>query len=260
MNTSVFKDKVALITGSSRGIGSAIARSLARSGADIVINYRRTGGSSEEQAGKLCEEIIALGRKAYIVQADISGKESVRGMLKTVADKTGQLDFLILNAARTPFKPLEKLLEREIRQLVDTNYIGNLFCIQESVGLLARSGGKIVFVSSLGSRFYNPSYPLGSMKAAMESVVRDCAESLKPKNIAVNAVCGGIVRTDSFKVLRTLWEELEHIPENLFVEPDEIAEVVSFLCSPGSRAICGQTIVVDHGFSSRLYQPMQKKT
>ncbi|MDA8082920.1 MAG: SDR family oxidoreductase [Nitrospiraceae bacterium] len=259
METRIFDEKVALITGSSRGIGKAIARTLARAGADIVVNYSRTGGSSEEQAGKLCEEISSIGRRAFMVQADISRKESVKELLKEVSEKAGRLDFLILNAARTPFKPLEKLLEREIRQLVDTNYIGNIFCIQASVPLLENTGGKIVFISSLGSRFYNPSYPLGSMKAAMESVVRDCAEGLKQKNISVNAVCGGIVKTDSFKVLRQLWEEIEYIPEDLFVEPDEIADVVKFLCSTDSRAVCGQTIVVDHGFSNRLYQPMKKQ-
>lgn len=257
METGIFQDKVALITGSSRGIGNAIARTLARAGADIAVNYRRTGGSSEEQATRLCEEIQAMGRRAYMVQADISQKEAVKTLMKKVAEKSGRLDILVLNAARTPFKPLEKLLERELRQLVDTNYIGNLFCIQEAVPLLEKTQGKIVFISSLGSRFYNASYPLGSMKAAMESVVRDCAEGLKPKKISVNAVCGGIVKTDSFKVLRQLWEELAYIPEGLFVDPDEIADVVKFLCSADSRAICGQTIVVDHGFSNRLYQPMQ---
>lgn len=258
METGLFHEKVALITGSSRGIGSAIARTLARAGADIVINHRRTGGSSEEHGKQLCQEILEMGRRAYMVQADISLKDSVKNLMKEVNERSGRLDFLILNAARTPFKPLEKLLEREIRQLVDTNYIGNLFCIQEALPLLEKTGGKIVFISSLGSRFYNVSYPLGSMKAAMESVVRDCAESLKAKNIAVNAVCGGIVKTDSFKVLRQLWEEIEYMPEDLFVEPEEIADVVKFLCSDDSRAICGQTILVDHGFSNRLYQPMRK--
>jgi enoyl-[acyl-carrier protein] reductase III len=259
MEKALFRDKVALITGSSRGIGSAIALEFARSGADIVVNYRRQGGTSEAQGEKLCEEIRGMGRRAFLIQADISEKNSVKTLMNQAVEKCGRLDFLVLNAARTPFKPIEKLLEREIRQLVDTNYIGNLFCIQEALPQLEKNEGKIVFVSSLGSRYYNPSYPLGSMKAAMESVVRDCAEGLKQKKISVNAVCGGIVKTDSFKVLRQLWEELEFIPENLFVEPQEIADVVMFLCSNASRAICGQTIVVDHGFSNRLYQPMQKK-
>ena len=147
------------------------------------------------------------------------------------------------------------MLEREIRQLVEINYIGNIFCIQEAVPLMEAAHGKIVFISSLGSRFYNPSYPLGSMKAAMEAVVRDCAEGLAPKNISVNAICGGLVRTDSFKVLRQYIEDLENIPDELCVATDAIADVALFLCSPAARAIRGQTIVVDNGLSNRLYRP-----
>ncbi|MBI4843691.1 MAG: SDR family oxidoreductase [Nitrospirae bacterium] len=181
MQQDYFKDKTALITGSSRGIGSAIARKLALAGADIVLNYRKAGGASQEQGEQLCKEI------------------------------------------------------------------------QDE-----ESGGKIVFISSLGSRFYNPSYPLGSMKAAMESVVRDSAESLKEKGITVNGVCGGIVRTDSFKVLRQYIEEIELMPEEMIMEPEEIADTVLFLCSPESRGIRGQTIVVDRGLSSRLLRSPKK--
>jgi len=255
MEQTAFTDKVALVTGSSRGIGRAIALALARAGADVAVNHSKEGGTSEANAEEVCREIESFGRKAFPVQGDIASKESVKAMFEAVSARLGRLDFLVLNAARAPFKPLEKLREKEIRQLVDTNYIGNIFCIQAAVSMLQASGGKIVFVSSLGSRFYNPSYPLGSMKAAMESVVRDCAESLLPKGIWVNAVCGGIVKTDSFKVLRLYMEEIEHIPDELCVAPEEIADAVVFLCGPGARAIRGQTIVVDNGLSNRLYRP-----
>jgi NAD(P)-dependent dehydrogenase (short-subunit alcohol dehydrogenase family) len=253
------KDKVALITGSSRGIGNAIARKCAIAGADIVINYRKAGGSSQEQAEKLCREIEGFGRRALMVQADIAIKDSVKNLFAEAGGKFGRLDFLILNAAKAPFKPFEKLFERELRQLVDTNYLGNIFCIQEALPLLEKSSGRIVFISSLGSRFYNPAYPLGSMKAAMESVVRDCSESLREKKIQVNAVCGGIVKTDSFKVLRQFWENIDMLPDELFVEPDEIADAVVFLCSPGSRGITGQTLVVDRGLSSAICRTAVKK-
>jgi len=246
-----------LITGSSRGIGSCIARKFADAGADIVINYRKAGGSSQAQAEKLSEEIRSQGRRVGVVQADISTKDAVKNLFHGVRSEFGRIDFLVLNAARAPFKPIERLLERELRQLVETNYLGNIFCIQEALPLLEQSAGKIIFISSLGSRFYNPSYPLGSMKAAMETVVRDCAESFRDRNISVNGVCGGLVKTDSFKVLRQYWEEIDRIPEEVFVEPDEIADVVLFLCSPMSRAICGQTLVVDRGLSNRLYHPVQ---
>jgi enoyl-[acyl-carrier protein] reductase III len=257
MKQILFTDRVALITGSSRGLGNAIARKIAHAGADIVINYRKAGGSSQARGEELCEEIRGMGRRAILVQADISKKESVKKMFQEIVGQFGRLDFLILNAARAPFKPIERLLERELRQLVETNYLGNIFCIQEALPLLEKSQGTVVFISSLGSRFYNPAYPLGSMKAAMESIVRDCAESMSDRNISVNAVCGGLVKTDSFKVLRQYWEEIQSIPDELFVEPDEIAEVVLFLCDPASRGIRGQTIVVDRGLSNRLYRSIK---
>jgi NAD(P)-dependent dehydrogenase (short-subunit alcohol dehydrogenase family) len=144
-----------------------------------------------------------------------------------------------------------------LKQLVEINYMGNIFCIQKALPLLEKSHGAVVFISSLGSRFYNPAYPLGSMKAAMESIVRDCAESMSDRNISVNAVCGGLVKTDSFKVLRQYWEDIQSIPDELFVEPDEIAEVVLFLCDPASRGIRGQTIVVDRGLSNSLYRAIK---
>ena len=97
------------------------------------------------------------------------------------------------------------------------------------------------------------------MKAAMEAAVRDFAEELGAKKISVNGVCGGIVKTDSFKVLRQFWEEIDQIPDELFVEPDEMADTVLFLCSPAGRGIRGQTIVVDRGLSNRLYRPFPVK-
>ncbi len=257
MESNFFKDRAALITGGSRGIGSTIVRRFARSGADVIINYRKAGGKSQAQGELLRKEIEEMGRRAFLIQADISVRDTVKKMCAEIEEKCGRLDFLVLNAARAPFKPLERLLERELRQLVETNYLGNIFCIQEALPLLEKSEGKVVFISSLGSRFYNPAYPLGSMKAAMESAVRDLAESLGEKKITVNGACGGIVKTDSFKVLRQYWEEIDQLPDELFVEPEEIADAVLFLCDPASRGIRGQTIVVDRGLSNRLYRSVK---
>lgn len=252
----VFQNRVALITGSSRGIGSSIARQFAHWGADVVITHNKPGGSSQAQGERLCKEIHEMGNKALLVQCDISIKDSVKRAIHETESRYGRLDFLILNAAKAPFKPFERLFERELRELVNTNFLGHIFCIQAAVSLLERSGGKIVFISSLGSRFYNPSYPLGSMKAAMESVVRDCSESLRGKGISVNGVCGGLVKTDSFKTMRLYWEGIEQLPDDLFMEPEEIADAVIFLCGPASRGIRGQTLVVDRGLSNSLLYPV----
>ncbi|MCX8070557.1 MAG: SDR family oxidoreductase [Thermodesulfovibrionales bacterium] len=248
----LFENKLALVTGSSRGIGKAIARNLAYKGANIVVNYSKEGGSSEKQAQELCEEIERIGNKSLLIKADISSKNEVKSMFEKIDETFGSLDFLILNAAKAPFKPIEKLFERDLKMLIEVNLLGNIFCIQQAIPFLEKSHGKIVYISSLGSRFFNPSYPLGIMKSAMESLVRDLSCSLSNKSISVNAVCGGIVKTDSFKILRQLWEGVDRIPDDLIVDPDEIAETVSFLCSDASRGIRGQTIIVDRGMSNRL--------
>jgi enoyl-[acyl-carrier protein] reductase III len=258
MERETFTERVALVTGSSRGIGRTMVHRLAAAGADVVIHYRQPGGSSQAKAEALAREIQELGRRTLVVAADIASRESVRHLFAEIQSAFGRLDVVVLNAARAPFKPIERLRERELRQLVDTNYLGNIFCIQEAVPLLEKTWGQIVFVSSLGSRFYNPYYPLGSMKAAMEAVVRDCAESLRSKQISVNGICAGLVKTDSFKVLRQYWDDIDQIPEELIVETEEIADVLLFLCSPAARAIHGQMIVVDRGLSNRLHRAPRK--
>jgi NAD(P)-dependent dehydrogenase (short-subunit alcohol dehydrogenase family) len=252
MKQEAFAEKVALVTGSSRGIGMAIARKFCAAGADVIVNYRKAGGSSQAQAEQLCAEFRDRGRRALLVQADIAQKDAVKGMLEEARNQMGRLDFLVLNAARAPFRPLENLPERELRQLVDTNFLGNLFCVQEALPLLEAAQGKIVFISSLGSRFYSPAYPLGSLKSAMETAVRDLAESLSRRRIGVNGVCAGLVKTDSLKILRQVWDGLDRVPEELFVDADEIADVVLFLCGPEARGLRGQMLIVDRGLSNSL--------
>jgi NAD(P)-dependent dehydrogenase (short-subunit alcohol dehydrogenase family) len=172
--------------------------------------------------------------------------------MTAVGAALGRIDVLVLNAARAPFKPVDRLLERDLRELVEVNFLANVFCVQKALPYLEREGGHVVFVSSLGSRFMNPDYPLGSMKAAMEAMVRQWSEELGPRKIHVNAVCAGLVKTDAFLTLRRLWPGIEALPESLFVTPEEVADVVLFLCSPASRAVRGQTVVVDAGISNRL--------
>lgn len=247
-----FNNQVALITGSSRGIGSTIVRRFAACGADVVINYR-SSGSSAQKARDLALEIQAIGRRALTVQADLSGREGIIHLMDSIRREFGRLDVLILNAARAVFKPLDRILEREIHQVVENNFTGQLLTIKEALPLFPETGGKIVFISSLGSRLYTPAYPLGLMKAAMEAAVRHYSEVLRPRGIHINAVCGGIVKTDSFKVLRQYWEKIDALPEALCVTPEEIASTVLFLCSPLSTGIRGQTIVVDRGLSNMLY-------
>lgn len=252
MGAPEMQDKAVLITGGSRGIGAAIARRFARAGARLALNHRTEGGRSAQTAEALCREVEAAGGRAVAIPADISRKDSVRAMLQRVEEELGRLDVLVLNAARAPFKPWERLLERDLKLLVETNFLGNVFCLQAALPLLARQGGAVVFISSLGSRFYHPEYSLGPMKAAMEAAVRHWAESFDARGISVNAVCAGLVKTDSFRTLRMVQPALERLPERYFVAPEEVAESVYFLAGAGARAIRGQTIVVDRGLSNQL--------
>jgi NAD(P)-dependent dehydrogenase (short-subunit alcohol dehydrogenase family) len=252
---SYFQGKVALITGASRGIGAAVARRLARAGVDLVINHREGRGRSGKLAEALCREVEVEGVRAIAVPADIAKKDAVEALFKKAEEEFDRLDFLVLNAARAPFKPWEKLLERDLRQLVDTNYLGNVFCMQKALDPLSRQGGAVVFLSSLGSRFVNPDYPLGSMKAAMESAVKYWAESWGDRGISVNAVCAGLVMTDSFKTIRMVNPDLENLPERFFLSPEEVAGVVQYLLGPASEVIRGQTVVADKGVSNRLIWP-----
>jgi NAD(P)-dependent dehydrogenase (short-subunit alcohol dehydrogenase family) len=203
----------------------------------------------------LCREAEEAGVHAILVPADIGKKDAAGELFSKAEDEFGRLDFLVLNAARAPFKPWEKLLERDLRQLVETNYLGNVFCMQKALDPLSRQGGAVVFLSSLGSRFANPDYPLGSMKAAMETAVKYWAESYGDRGISVNAVCAGLVKTDSFKTLRMVDPELEKLPERFFLSPEEVAGVVHYLLGPASDVIRGQTIITDRGVSNRLRWP-----
>jgi NAD(P)-dependent dehydrogenase (short-subunit alcohol dehydrogenase family) len=186
---------------------------------------------------------------------DIADKQAVAAAIESVREHFGRLDALVLNAARAPFKESWRLLERDLRQLVDTNLLGNVFCLQKALPLLEAHGGHVVFLSSLGSRYMNVQYPLGPIKAAMEAMVRQWSEELGSRDIHVNAVCAGLVKTDAFKTLRRIWPELAELPERFFVTPEQVADVVAFLASPSASAIAGQTLVVDNGLSNRVLRP-----
>jgi len=244
--------RVALVTGSSRGLGRVIARKLSEAGASLVLNYRKTGGRSEAQAQALAKELVERGSPAVAIQADISQKDAVAAMFQEIGARYGRLDILVLNAARAPFKRVGELLKRDLLELVETNFLGNVYCMQQALPLMQGRPGHVVFISSLGSRFALPNYPLGSMKAAMESLVKHWAVELKDREITVNGVTAGLLKTDSLIVLRQYWPGVERLPASAFVELEDVASVVVFLCTDAARSIRGQQIVVDNGLSNEL--------
>lgn len=244
-------EKVALVTGSSRGIGKATAIRLAKEGYDVVVNYARSRKGAEETAA----EIEALGRKALVVKANVGDVEKIRQMFQQIDDEFGRLDVFVNNAASGVQRPLMELEESHWNWTMNINSKALLFCAQEAAKLMERNGGgKIVSVSSLGSIRYLENYTaVGVSKAALEALTRYLAVELAGKNIVVNAVSGGAIDTEALKSFPNREELLEEAakktPAGRMVEIDDMVNTIMFLISDGASMIRGQTIIVDGGIS-----------
>jgi enoyl-[acyl-carrier protein] reductase III len=243
--------KVALITGSSRGIGKATAIRLAKQGYDIVINYARSKSAALETAS----EIEALGRKVLIVKANVGDVEKIKNMFAQIDEAFGRLDVFVSNAASGVLRPAMELEESHWDWTMNINSKALLFCAQEAAKLMEKNGGgKIVSISSLGSIRYLKNYTtVGVSKAAVEALTRYLAVELAPKNIIVNAISGGAVDTEALTHFpnrdELLAEAREKTPAGRMVEIDDMVNTVMFLLSDEASMIRGQTIIIDGGIS-----------
>ncbi|WP_335872491.1 enoyl-[acyl-carrier-protein] reductase FabL [Bacillus sp. 2205SS5-2] len=244
-------NKVALITGSSRGLGKAIALELAKKGYDIVINYARSKSAAEEVAN----EIEALGRKALLVRANVGDVDKIKNMFTRIDEEFGRLDILVSNAASGVLRPVMELEPSHWDWTMNINSKALLFCAQEAAKRMEKNGGgKIVSISSLGSIRYLENYTtVGVSKAALEALTRYLAVELASKNIVVNAVSGGAIDTDALKHFPNREELLEdarnQTPAGRMVEINDLVHSVLFLLSEEASMIRGQTIIVDGGRS-----------
>ncbi|MBM7587091.1 enoyl-[acyl-carrier protein] reductase III [Bacillus pakistanensis] len=241
--------KVALVTGSSRGVGKAIALRLAEQGYDIVVNYAR----SKKAALETVEAIEKLGKKAMLVRANVGDVEKIKGMFAEITEEFGRLDVFISNAASGVLRPAMELEESHWDWTMNINSKALLFCAQEAAKLMDK-GGKIVSISSLGSIRYLDNYTtVGVSKAAVEALTRYLAVELSPKNIVVNAVSGGAIDTEALKHFPNREELLEdarkNTPAGRMVEIEDLVNSVLFLVSDQASMIRGQTIIVDGGRS-----------
>lgn len=245
-----FSGKVALVSGGSRGIGRAVALRFAELGSDVVINYSRREAHAQETA----EQVQARGAQALVLRADVGDLEQIRAMFAEVGERFGRLDFLINSAARGMERPRGALesLPRHLRHTLEVNVLGPWFCAQEAARLMPE-GGAIVNLLSPGSRRYVPRYAaVGVSKGALESLTIYLAAELAPRGIRVNGVSAGFVEgTEGVRLIpRELLETYrQRIPAGRHVHPEDVAEVVAFLCSDAASMIVGQNIVVDGGYS-----------
>jgi enoyl-[acyl-carrier protein] reductase III len=241
--------KVALVSGASRGIGRAIALKLARAGCDVAAAYH----NAHDQAQAVCDEITAMGRRAHSIQANVGSPESVKELFDEFSRTFSRLDIVVSNAASGVLKPALEMTLKHWRWCLETNALALNLLAQGAVALMP-ADGRIIAMTSLGSRFALPDYGfIGASKAALESLVRSLAVELAPRGIRVNAVSAAVVDTDALRAFpqreEMLAEYAQRAPLGPALLPAHVADAVFLLCLPEAAMITGQTLVVDGGFS-----------
>ena len=242
-------DKVAVVTGSSRGIGRSIAETMAQMGAKVVISSRKA---------EACEPVAAAirdkGGKAAVIPCNISRRNEVEALIRGAEETLGPIDILVCNAAVNPYYgPLGEITDEAFDKIMGANVKSNLWlCSLAIPGMAARGGGAVVIVSSIaGIRGTEMIGAYGISKAADFALARNLAVEWGPKNVRVNCIAPGLVKTD---FARALWEDEKALerrnratPLRRIGAPDEIGGVAAFLASPAASFITGQVIVADGG-------------
>ncbi len=249
--------KIALVTGGSRGIGRAIVQELASQGATVLINYAHDAAPAEA----LVAQIQAQGGRAWAYEANVADEDSVQSLFGRIGEQFERLDILVNNAGYGAMRPVADLPLRHFQRALDLNCRAILQCSQEAARLMSQpggSGGKIINISSVGAGRVLPRYTaIGVSKAALEALTRYLAVELAPANIVVNAISSGPVQTDAlhyfYNAERALVSALEQTPAGRLVVAQDVAQVVNFLCSEAAWMIRGQTLMVDGGLSLSIH-------
>jgi 3-oxoacyl-[acyl-carrier protein] reductase len=243
----MLEKKAAIVTGASRGIGKAIALSLAEQGANIVVNY----AGNEEKANEVVDQIKSLGREAFAYKADVSNPNDVQAMVKETIEKFGSIDILVNNAGITKDNLLMRMKETEWDEVININLKGVFNCTKAVTRqMMKQRSGRIINVSSIVGVSGNPGQAnYVAAKAGVIGLTKSSAKELASRNITVNAVAPGFITTDmTDKLSEDVQKEmLSVIPLARFGEPEDISGVVAFLASDKSGYITGQTINIDGG-------------
>lgn len=240
--------KCAFITGSSRGIGSAVARRLAAEGWPVGINYLQ----ARQQALELEAELRSQGREALAVQGDVADREAVTRAIRQVEDAFGPVALLVNNAGIARQHQFQDITEAFWRRIFAVNLDGAFHTIQAVLpGMLHEKSGCIVNISSIwGQRGASCEVAYSATKAALIGLTRSLAIELAPSGIRVNCVAPGVVRTDMTETLgeETLGDLAEQTPVGRLGTPEDIAAAVAFLAGEGASFITGQVLTADGGF------------
>ena len=240
------KDKVALVTGSARGIGKAIAMAFAKAGADIVV-----ADVNLEEAEITAKEIEALGRKSMALSMDVTDFIKVEEALNKILDKFAKVDILVNNAGITKDNLLIRMGQQDWDAVLSVNLKGAFNCIKAvSRPMIKQRSGKIINIASIIGIIGNPGQAnYSASKAGLIALTKTAAKELASRNINVNAIAPGFIQTEmTAKLSQELQQKMkEAIPLDKFGTPDDVASTCLFLASDDSSYITGQTIVVDGG-------------
>lgn len=244
-----FDGKRALVTGASRGIGRAIALKLGTLGAEVVVNY----GHRQADADRVVAELTELGANATAIKANVGDLDELHALFSDLKTRWNTLDILVNSAARGLERPRNAIasLPQHLRTTFETNVLGPWFAAKEAIPLMEEHGGAIVNLTSLGAQRYTPNYAaVGVTKGALDTLTSYLAVELAPKHIRVNSVCPSWVEDSSG--VAAMPDEfgthlLRNIPAGRHVTPEDVANLVAFLCGPESEMIVGQNIILDGG-------------
>jgi 3-oxoacyl-[acyl-carrier protein] reductase len=244
------KDKIALVTGSSRGVGRAVALGFAKQGANVVVNYT----SNENAANEVVEIIQSMGGKAIAVKADVAQKAEVENLVNSAIDTFGRLDILVNNAGFTRPAMMIKMTEDQWDQVVDIHLKGAFLCAQAAgLHMKEQKSGKIINVTSVAGIVGTVGQiNYSAAKGGIISMTKSIARELARYNVCANVISLGIVATDMTEKIRSD-EKLKEIYMNRillkrFAEADDIAPAFAFLASDESNYITGQLLCVDGGY------------
>ena len=246
---SKLENKVAIVTGASKGIGASIAKHLAAEGAAVVVNY----ASSKKGADQVVAEITRTGGRAIAVQADVADQADIVRLFAEARAAFGRLDILVNNAGIYEFSPLDGVTEAHFHKQFDVNVLGLLLASKEAVKYFDATGGSIVNVSSGASTLTPPNTSVYSAtKAAVDAITRSLAKELGPRNIRVNAINPGMVETEGVHAAGFMESDLRkgleaQTPLGRIGQPQDIAPAAVFLASGDAGWITGETLLVGGG-------------